>query len=227
MYAKVEGKERLVLTYFHLRKIIGILAISLPFILLIGDPLFFSNYEIQQSISHYYYTGMGDVFVGILFAFGIFLFSYKGHEPQDDIAGDLACLFAVGVALFPTEPDVLSHASDVYKGYVHATSAALFFLTLSYFSLCLFTKTDENKPPSPQKKIRNRIYRRCAYTMLGCMGLVIIYFLLPQSMQDMLEKFKPIFILESSMIVAFGISWFTKGRGMYDDEPSESAEANA
>ena len=222
MYEKVAGKQRLVLTYHQLRKIIGSIAMSLPFILLLGDPVFYSHYEIQQSISHYYYTGMRDVFVGILFAFGIFLFSYKGHEPQDDIAGDLACLFALGVALFPTTPDMVSHTSDIYKGYVHAASAALFFLVLGYFAICLFTKTDANKPPSETKKRRNKIYRRSGYTMLLCMGIIVVYFLLPQSTQDLLEKYKPIFFLESAMIIAFGISWFTKGLDIREVQNSET-----
>ena len=223
MYTKTKSNERLVLTYYHLRKIIGVLAISLPFVLLIGDPLIFNHYEVQPTISHYYYTGMGDIFVGILFAFGIFLFSYKGHEPKDDIAGDLACLFALSVALFPTTPDVIAQPSDIWKGYIHIASAVLFFFTLSYFSYFLFTKTSKNKQMTAQKKTRNKIYRLCAYAMIGCMFATAIYYLLPQSTQNMLAVIKPIFILESSMIVAFGISWFTKGRGLYDD-PEESNE---
>ena len=218
MNNKITTNERLVLTYYHLRKIIGVIAISLPFILLFGNLLFFNHYGIESSISHYYYTDMRNVFVGILFAFGVFLFSYKGHERKDDIAGDLACLFAVGVALFPTTP---TETATTITGYIHVTCAALFFLTLSYFSLFLFTKTDPNKTPSPQKYIRNRVYRACGIIMLACMVLVVIYYQLPDSSKMFLAYYKPVFTLETLMVVAFGISWFTKGRGLYADEALE------
>ena len=44
---------------------------------------------------------MQDVFVGVLFVIAWFLFSYRGYERKDDVAGDVACLCALGVALFP------------------------------------------------------------------------------------------------------------------------------
>jgi len=212
MNDKTDDHYRFLITYLHLRKVIGLLAISLPFILLIGNMMIFEKYNIQPSISDYYHTDMRDIFVGVLFAFGIFLFSYKGHEPKDNLAGNLACVFAVGVALFPTSRDPANIA-----GYIHASSAALFFLTLSYFSLRLFIKTGTSTP-SARQKLRIKIYKACGLTMLVCMGLVIIYFALPASMKDALAVYKPIFFLETAMIFAFGISWFTKGKGILADE---------
>ena len=93
----------LVLSYLGLRKAIGIIGISLPFVLAIGK-IIFDDPGIQPSISDYYYTIMGDVFVGSLCAMGVFLLSYRGYDKQDNIAGNLACVFAIGVALFPTTP---------------------------------------------------------------------------------------------------------------------------
>jgi len=212
MNETTDDSYRFLITYLHLRKVIGLLAISLPFILLIGNMMVFDEYNIQDSISHYYYTEMRDIFVGVLFAFGIFLFSYRGYEPKDNLVGNFACLFAVGIALFPTSQDPANIA-----GYIHATSAALFFLTLSYFSLHLFTKTD-NATPSPRQKLRKKIYKTCGLIMLICMGIVIIYFALPESAKESLSAYKPIFFLETIMIFAFGISWFTKGKGILADE---------
>jgi hypothetical protein len=37
------------------------------------------GYGIQRSVSSYYHTNMGDVFAGILFAIGLFLFSLVCH----------------------------------------------------------------------------------------------------------------------------------------------------
>ena len=94
----------LVFSYLELRKAIGILGMALPFAVSLGAGILFRT-GVQSSISSYYHTGMRDVFVGTLFAIGFFLLSYKGYERSDDLAGDLACIFAVGVALFPTVPD--------------------------------------------------------------------------------------------------------------------------
>src|SRR5262245_5003850 len=93
----------LVLSYLSLRKAIGLLGACLPFVLAIG--LFVLDGKgLQGSISGYYHTEMRDVFVGILCAIGVFLLSYRGYESEDRIAGNLACAFAIGTALFPTTP---------------------------------------------------------------------------------------------------------------------------
>lgn len=56
---------------------------------------------------------MRDVMVGILFALGVFLFSYKGYGREDDVAGNLARLFVIGTALFPTLRD--GETGEIYK----------------------------------------------------------------------------------------------------------------
>src|SRR5712671_5197551 len=91
----------LVISYLALRKAVGIIGIALPFVLAFGKILL-DGPGIQSSVSAYYYTGMRDVFVGSLCAIAVFLMSYRGYERKDDIAGDLACVFALGVALLPT-----------------------------------------------------------------------------------------------------------------------------
>jgi hypothetical protein len=137
---KKSGSERsMVFSYLALRKAIGILGSALPFVVSLGALILFGT-GLQSSISSYYHTGMRDVFVGTLFATGFFLLSYKGYERSDDVAGNLACVFAVGVALFPTAPAGATAIGTRIIGYVHLAFAALFFLTLTYFSLFLFTK---------------------------------------------------------------------------------------
>src|SRR5712692_9812690 len=136
----------LVIGYLTLRKAIGLLGTSLPFVLSLGAFLLF-NTGIQASMSSYYHTGRRDVFVGTLCAIGIFMLSYRGYERQDDVADDLACVFAVGVALFPTTLREDLTTLDTI-GALHLVFAALLFLTLAYFSLFLFTKTDPTKTPT-------------------------------------------------------------------------------
>ena len=158
---------------------------------------------------------MRDIFVGTLCAFGVFLFAYKGPEPQDDIAGDLACIFALGVAFLPTAPVAPSPLEETISR-LHLLCAALFFLTLAYFSLFLFTKSKSRKPASPQKKLRNMVYRICGCIMLLALGAIILLALLP-NLTAQIESLDPVFWLEAIALIAFGVSWFIKGEGLLGD----------
>lgn len=210
------GNHSLVFSYLELRRAIGLLGIALPFVVSLGARIVFQT-GIQNSISGYYYTGMRDVFVGTLWAIGFFLLSYRGYERRDDIAGDLACVFAVGLSLFPTTPDSTAATGAGHIGHMHLAFAALFFATLTYFSLCLFTKTDPRKPPTKQKLERNVVYRACGFTMAACLLFIALYFFLPTNTTWRLKGYHPVFWLEALAIVAFGISWFTKGEAILKD----------
>lgn len=203
----------LVISYLTLRKTVGLLGLLFPFILYFGGRLLF-NTGLQSSVSTYYYTGMGDVFVGTICIIGFFLYSYRGYEPKDDIAGDLACIFALGTALFPTHETA---GGSGLTGYIHLGSAALFFIVLIYFSVFLFTKSDPDRPPSPRKLHRNRVYRTCGGIMALCILFITLYFLLLSSMTASLEALKPVFWLESTAVAAFGISWLIKGGALLGD----------
>jgi hypothetical protein len=199
-----------------LRKAIGILGIALPFVLAIGK-FVFDGPGIKPSISDYYYTSMRDVFVGTLCAIGIFLFSYRGYEFKDDLAGDLACLFAVGVALFPTTPGDNPSAAQVAIGYLHYGCAACFFLILAYFSLVLFRKTGPGRAMTRRKTQRNAVYAACGVVMLACIGLLSVYGIFLRN--TWLQRMDPVFWLEAIAIWAFGLSWLTKGNAILQDDP--------
>ena len=209
------GSNTLVLSYLSLRKAIGVLGMALPFVVSIGAKVIFSS-GLQESISAYYYTGMRNVFVGTLCAIGIFLFSYQGYERQDYIGGRLACFFAVGIALFPTTPAPGASSLARFIGGLHLAFAAAFFLTLAYFSLCLFTKTGPGRP-TRRKLQRNRVYRLCGIVMVICILLVAIGKLLSVQ-QEFINQYHTVFWLESIAIFAFGFSWLTKGEAILKDE---------
>lgn len=208
------NEKTLAFSYLELRKIVGLLGIALPFILALGALLLFDK-GIGSSISSYYHTGMGDVLVGTACVIGVFMFVYKGHERSDDLVGDFACFFAVGLALFPNNPD--DAPALLVSEYIHLACALGFFVTLIIFSLFLFTKTDPNKTPSKEKLRRNKVYRACGYIMLICILLVAIYKILPESTVSSLKEYKPVFWLESIAVIAFGISWLTKGEAILAD----------
>ena len=96
-------------SYLELRKTIGFLALSLPVVVVLGVWILTSSLRFQSSVSAYYHTDMRNVFVGILFAIGIFLLSYnpssydQSYEGYPDRQyGIYAGVFAIVVALFPT-----------------------------------------------------------------------------------------------------------------------------
>lgn len=208
-----QADQSLVISYLLLRKLIGALGVGLPFVLAIGAAVI-SGLEIQPSISDYYHTVMRDLFVGILFAIAIFMLSYKGYEPADDRAGDIACVTAIGVAVFPVAPAGATPAQQVL-GTLHFASATLFFLTLVYFSLVLFTKSDPSIPPTPRKLQRNRIYRICGWTILACLAAIA---LIKSLASTPLRQLDPVFWLEAGAVLAFGISWLTKGEAILPDQ---------
>lgn len=210
MENKQEDKRSLIISYLMLRRIIGIQGITLPVVLYLGALIIFQT-EIQSSISSYYHTGMRGWFVGTLFVIGFFLFSYNGYERIDHIIGIAGGVFAVLVALFPTTPDsgASSHAQLI--GYVHLLFAALFFAMLIVFSLVLFPKTKKGGKMSPRKRQRNIIYKVCGYTMCLCILLILVYSVLRSKGVLLFKEYNPVFWLESIAVVAFGISWLTKG----------------
>ena len=205
-----ETEERLIVSHLTLRRVVGILGVALPVILALWGFALCECIELQDSISDYYSLRTRDALVGILFAIGWFLFAYRGYNVWDSIVGYLACLFALGVALFPNS------SGDEWQRIVHFTSAVMLFLVLSIFSLFLFTKS--NEPPedrSDQKIIRNRIYVFCGAVMLACLVLIGLYYGLLED--TAISDIKPVFWLESLMLWTFGISWFVKGRTLWQD----------
>jgi hypothetical protein len=209
-----------IISFLTLRKAIGILGVTLPAILIVGTILLGRCTQIQDSISHYYYTIMGDVFVGVMCMVAMFLMAYRGYEKVDDIASTLAGLFAVTVAMFATSnnPDhqcTMRTLADLpWSIVVHYTAAALFFLTLAFISFFLFTKSDG--PKTNRKELRNKIYRTCGVIIVVS---ILFIFLFKQIgwLHMHLAKYKPVFWLEWVALAAFGTSWLIKGEFLFED----------
>jgi hypothetical protein len=220
MKEEPQAERSLIISYLTLRKAIGFLGVALPFVVSLGAFIFFRT-GLQGSISSYYYTGMRNVFVGIFWAIGIFLISYRGYGLADAIAGILGCIFAVGITLFPTTPDYNPSVRDQMIGHFHLIFAALFFIVLIVFSMYLFTKTAEDKKKHPvtgRKRQRNLVYTVCGAVMAACMLLIGIYQFLPPSAALLFKAYDPIFWLETIAIISFGISWMIKGETLLKDK---------
>lgn len=204
-----DGQESLIVSYLTLRRIVGILGIALPAVVAMWG--FALGYALQPSISDYHALPTRDAFVGILFTIGWFLFVYRGFDRTDEVTGNLACLFALGVALFPNNGTQL-------ESTVHFSSAVALFLALACFSLFLFTKTG-SAPPTPQKLTRNRVYVACGVIMLACIALIGLYSALGLK-HTAVAAINPVFWLETLALWAFGFSWFVKGETLWQDAVS-------
>lgn len=189
-------------SYLVLRETVGWIGISLPFVLLLGTYLL--DATSWPSISHYYYSTMGRVFIGALCAVSLFMFFYTGFDWRDDWAGNCAGVFALGVAWFPTTKE---DPIDII-GWFHYGFAASLFVTFAIFSLILFTKTKDNDDTNrtSEKRVRDKIYKICGWIILLCVVSIPIYSKLRSE-----SNFEYTFWAETTALVAFGFSWLTKG----------------
>jgi len=219
MTESTQHDSRLIISYLTLRKLIGLLGFTFPFVLILGG--FFTKQDIQSSISYYYHTPMRDIFVAVLCIVAAFLLAYKGYEKKDEIAGNIAGLSAIGVAMIPTTIDTNATSTQELLGNIHLLFAFCYFATIAYFCLFLFTKSNQ-ADLGYRKRQRNVIYRSCGYIIIACLVLIGIYALvLPENIKALLVPYKPLFWLESIAIIAFGFSWLCKGEAIFKDEVEE------
>ena len=179
--------------------------------LLIGG-LVVDGVGVQSSISAYYYTVMGGVFVGSLCAQGVFLITYR-YRRQDSILATVAGVLVIAVALLPTAP-VDPTAQQSLIGAVHLVCATLYYLTLAYFAFYVFTRTAPGRPPTARKLLRNKLYRVCGVVVVGCLagaGITGMMF------AEALDALHPLFWFETLAGLAFGTAWLVKGEALLRD----------
>jgi hypothetical protein len=220
-----------IISYYTMRRSIGVLGISLPLILVSGSFLLGNCDEIQDSISTYYHTNMRNVFVGFNCAVAFCLFAYRGHDWRDNLAGYVGCIAVLGVAFLPctiSTPGQPCLVEDLrlhpLQGILHNISALIYFLTLIVYALLLFPKTHmdmithEKMFMRPQKKKRNMVYYICGSIMTVSLLLIIAYMWFLRDLYPGLKDLNPVFWLESVVLFSFGITWLTKGQLFFKDE---------
>jgi hypothetical protein len=211
------------ISYLKLRQFIGIAGLGLPFLLIIGSVLLNRCDILLPSISHYYYSVMHIVFVGVLCILGAFLITYRGKSNFENTISNLAGIFAMGVAVFPT-----SNGCEGYEevrcsflriidnrficnwaNIVHFSMAVALFTCFIIFCLRIFQQSDLGE--FNQKKIRrNKTYKLCGYIIIASIvaiaGITLYRHLTGTSFFP-----KYIFVFETSSLLAFGFSWLLKG----------------
>jgi len=203
---KTPAKNDQIISYYALRVLIGATGILLPFLLIIGNLIAYNNFNIESSVSDYYDNSTsGDILVGVLFVLGFFLMTYKGYDKTDSRAANLGCIFALGVALFPTTST--NHVIHI----MHFVFALLLFSVFIFFSIYLFRKTGPGRR-TKQKDKRNRVYLTCGIIMIVCIVCIAIGMLW---LKELSANYQLVFWFESLALISFGISWITKAEFLY------------
>lgn len=204
---KTPANNDQIISYYALRILIGATGVLLPLLLIIGNLVANNTWLIEDSVSDYYDNGTaGDILVGILFVLGFFLMTYKGYDRTDSRVANLGCVFALGVALFPTTSlNTLVHT-------LHFVFAILLFSVFIFFSIYLFRKTGPANVCTKEKDKRNRVYLVCGILMILCIAGIAISMLFFKTIS---ETANLVFWFESIALISFGISWITKAEFLF------------
>lgn len=198
--------------YLTLRRYLGILGISLPIILVMGN-----DFQLEPSISHFYYTDMIVVFTGILISFGLFLISYKGYKIKegelfsDNLITNFAGILAFIVALVPTacaecDPGIPNGHNDGVRNFIHLLSAGLFITAMGFMSFVQFVKSDKSDPLTKRRKF---IYRFCGLSIWA-----VVLFLFAEYVLDFKISQQDTFWGEFVALVFFGTAWLVKSESL-------------
>ena len=217
----VELQEHMLWTYYGLRVGLAVIGISLPLIVLVAGGIL-HHVWLEPSISRYYYTQgrpfltTRDLFVGGLLAIGACLYLYKGFSNKENLALNLAGVFAAVVALFPTS------ATDAGGGVVprvHMTAAVLFFICIAYVSLFRSRDTLPLLPPAAQAVYARRYFWTGLALIVSPLAAVVLSFALEPA-----SRFRTIiFWVESLAVWSFAAYWIVKTLEMRESEAEKRA----
>lgn len=193
-------QEHMRRTYLNVRYGIAIIGAALPLLLWIGSQ------RLLGSMSAYYYTRMGDVFVGALVSIGVFLYLYKGFSTMENWALNAAGMFVVGVALIPTGAP---GEAQTTRTTAHVALAVLFFLCIAY--VAIFRASDTlSLIADPQRAQRlKHTYRILGVIMAvsPLIAVVLAFVVDPHSTGRSLKLFVEVF-----GVWAFAAYWLVKSR---------------
>jgi hypothetical protein len=196
-------------SYFFLRRGLAFLALAFPFAL-------WALGGIHNSLSAYYHcsrdgcgAGAGaarDVFVGVLWATGTFLFFYRGYTRKEDWALNLAGVAALCVAFFPSDFARIEGRSLI--GKIHFTGGLAFFLAIAF--VCLFCSGDTLKQLKDGASVRSfkRAYAALGSAMIAVpIGVFALHYLLERP-----GRGYTVLGVELAGLVVFAIFWLVKSK---------------
>ena len=207
-----------------LQLIIGLLAISFPFALILSYAVLGDENcsSILSAISAYYHTNVGTYFTGVLFAIAMAMFAYQGRSRLGGHLATFAAIMAIFVAIFPTTIDYdMSKALGNYCitnhlepprddfGIIHYISAVLLFIALIVFAFLFKKATPKSNKVGKRKRL---VFTICIVGMILSMLFMALYsFELGMKKQWFIDKAIPVIIIgESICLILFGISWLVE-----------------
>lgn len=192
-------------TYQKIRIGAALIGVLFPLVLWAGSLL--SGNPLEPTISHYYYTEMRDVFVGSLFALGVLLYLYKGFEPKEDNALNLAGILAVIIALVPTAKEGYFKNIAIIKDIgVHGACAFIFFLTIAYVSWTCGKYTLQYLESEEDQELFGNLYKIIAIAM----GVVVFSAVLILMRLDDVTEYPIGFFIELAAIWVFAAYWIVQ-----------------
>jgi hypothetical protein len=207
-------RTRYLRSYLAVRIAVGVLGFLLPFVVVLGDGLWFDGRFPRDSLSAYYWSGTREVFVGGLCATAIVLVTYKIVEwSPDNLFSIIAGVAAAFVALFPTASPPGAFAltplqdrlSETAVKVVHFSAAGVFILSLGV--ICVFFGVRDGKRPDrdPVRQHRGRVFH---FTCAGVIGAAVLFILVV----DLgLGWDRALLVGEIASVWAFSASWLAKG----------------
>jgi hypothetical protein len=201
-------------SYWYLRNTIGWLGLLLPAVVKVGA-YYRENIDLLSSISAYYYTSMRDVLVATLVLVGALLACYRTDKLSDNIVAFIAGLAAMGVGLFPMNPEfspILTaeyaclRDNTCYLGTgilgLHFIFVVIFF-ALTFYMVFFRFSANTKLIPTAQKLTRNKIYKICG-------AIMFLSFLAIGYMRYTHNR--NIYLPETLAILAFATAWLVKGQ---------------
>jgi hypothetical protein len=197
------------INYKTMRVVVGAIAILLaPVVFLLAG-----SREPLTSISISYWTDARDIFVGSLIAVGFFLFAYNGSGGGKDLEfylSKLSCVFAICVALFPTEGFDINDMPPVWAAdlagffglkahHVHYGAAVLLFVCL--IAMMWFF--------SVRAKGKGETFRAYTYRAIGI--LMVVGILVIMILGSIFSWTNKILLVEIWELELFGIGWLIAG----------------
>ncbi len=199
-------------SYLFLSLGMGLMAFFLP-ILLIAV----AHYHDHFSISYFYYTGdpSRNIFVGFMYAIGVFLILFHGLSNIENWILNAAGAAAIVVAMRPMPIFTKGHPTQVEqqcslpKGglpSVHAVSAIFFFLCLAVVAIFFAKGRVKYITDLPMKRMFIAAYNVTGFLMIALPATVMVLYYRHGARCENHH----IFAVEWAGIVAFSLFWFVK-----------------
>ncbi|MCI2393305.1 hypothetical protein [Aliiroseovarius sediminis] len=218
-------------TVLRLRRAIGAIGLTLPFVLVANVFLF--DVPMQESISDFFFTELREVFVSAAAGVGLFLVAYEGYARRPaEILTDRLVSTVAGVSIFATAfvptlcnreacyaplalfDRLIPPAMDQLQQTIHFSAAGLFLIFMGITSLRLFTRCTSAMPDT-HKQRRNLCYRFFGWTILAMVALIgFVKLALPDLGAVWDAEWSFTFWAESVALWALGLSWLLKGGTM-------------